>query len=79
MSNHYVNRQHDEDIIDIMRSVMDNGTGKAETYNEHLLIKLMQIRNTPIKNLAYVQARVDNAYKDWINRDQVHLIKGEEA
>ena len=42
MSINYVNRQNDEEIIDIMRAVMDNGTGGAETFNEHVLIKLMQ-------------------------------------
>jgi len=66
MSTHYINRSNDEDIIDILRSVLDNGSGKAETFNEHLLIKLMQIRNTPIKNLEFNQERVDNIYQQWI-------------
>jgi len=48
MSTKYINRSNDEEIIDIVRSVMDNGTGKAETANEHILIKLMQIRGTPM-------------------------------
>ncbi len=30
MSTHYVNRKNDEEIIDIVHSVLDNGTGKAE-------------------------------------------------
>ena len=42
MSKNYINRANDEEIIDIVRSVMDNGTGVAETANEHILIKLMQ-------------------------------------
>ena len=66
MSTRYINRSNDEDIIDILRSVLDNGSGKAETFNEHLLIKLMQIRNTPIKNLEFNQERVDNIYQQWI-------------
>ena len=65
MSTRYINRSNDEDIIDILRSVLDNGSGKAETFNEHLLIKLMQIRNTPIKNLEFNQERVDNIYQQW--------------
>jgi len=70
MSINYVNRQHDEDIIDIVRHVLDNGTGKAETANEHILIKLMQLRNTPITNMEFNQKNVDSHYNMW---------KGEEA
>ena len=62
MSINYVNRINDEEIIDIVRSVLNNGTGRAETQNEHLLIKLMQIRNTPIKNLSFDQKVVDGHY-----------------
>jgi hypothetical protein len=53
MSINYVNRTNDEEIIDIMRTVMDNGTGKAETVNEHLLIKLMQVRGTPMSSFVF--------------------------
>ena len=66
MSTRYINRSNDEEIIDILRSVLDNGYGKAETLNENLLIKLMQIRNTPIKNFEFNQERVDNIYQQWI-------------
>jgi hypothetical protein len=67
MSLNYVNRANDEEIIDIVRSVLDNGTGKAETANEHILIKLMQIRNTPITNMEFDQTNVDFHYNIWIN------------
>lgn len=65
MSTNYVNRINDEDIIDIVRSVLDNGTGCAETLYEHTLIKLMQIRNTPIINMEFDQEKVDTIYKNW--------------
>ena len=65
MSTNYVNRINDEDIIDIVRSVLNNGTGKAETPNEHILIKLMQIRNTPINNMEFDQEKVDFQYNGW--------------
>lgn len=65
MSTNYVNRVNDEEIIDIVRSVLDNGTGKAETHNEHILIKLMQIRNTPIVNFEFDQDRVDYLHEMW--------------
>ena len=57
--------KNDNDIIDIVRSVLDNGTGKVETYNEAVLIKLMQLRNTPIVNMEFNQIMVDSAYKIW--------------
>ena len=66
MSVNYINRKHDEEIIDIVRSVMDNGTGKAETCNEHILIKLMQLRGTPITSYEFDQERVDFYYEQWI-------------
>ena len=66
MSKNYVNIANDEEIIDIVRSVLDNGTGRAETFNENVLIKLMQIRNTPINTMAFDQALVDKHYNIWL-------------
>jgi hypothetical protein len=34
--------------------------------NECLLIKLMQIRNTPIINMEFDQNRVDRIYQNWV-------------
>ena len=65
MSTKYIDRSNDEEIIDIVRSVMDNGTGKAETANEHILIKLMQLRGTPMTSFEYEQERVDYFYNMW--------------
>ena len=66
MSLSFVDRSRDEEIIDIMRSVMDNGTGKAETVNEHILIKLMQLRGTPMDSFEYDQKKVDAHYNLWV-------------
>ena len=76
MSKIYVNRANDEEIIDIVRTVLDNGTGKAETAYEHILIKLMQIRNTPIRNFEFDQERVDFHYNLWIeeSRDETRCV-----
>ena len=60
-----INRNNDEEIINIVRSVLDNGTGYAQTFNEHLLIKLMQIRGTPITSFTFDQDRVDSYYNIW--------------
>ena len=65
MSIRYINRVNDEEIIDIVRSVMDNGTGKAETFNENILIKLMQLRGTPMTSFEFNQEKVDKCYGDW--------------
>ena len=66
MNTKYVNRNNDEEIINIVRSVMDNGTGKAETFNENLLIKLMQLRNTPMTSFEFDQEQVDKVYNSWV-------------
>ena len=65
MSLNYVDRSYDEEIIDIVRSVLDNGTGKAETAYEHILIKLMQLRGTPITSFQFEQELVDFHYNQW--------------
>jgi len=66
MSVNYIDRSKDEEIIDIVRSVMDNGTGNAETAYEHILIKLMQLRGTPMTSFNFDQKRVDFYYDQWV-------------
>ena len=65
MSVNYIDRKYDEEIIDIVRSVLDNGTGKAETVNENLLIKLMQLRGTPMTSFSFSQERVNFCFNHW--------------
>ena len=65
MSTEYVYRKNDEEIIDIVRSVLNNGTGKAETSHEHILIKLMQLRGTPITSFEFDQEMVDFHFEVW--------------
>lgn len=72
MSLNYIDRRRDEEIIDIVRSVMDNGTGKAETAHEHILIKLMQLRGTPMISFEYEQERVDFHYEQWKNDSRIY-------
>ena len=79
MSLQYVNRKHDEEIIDIVRSVLDNGSGRAETAYEHILIKLMQIRNTPITNFEFDQDMVDYHYNQWRKEDKEIICTSDEA
>jgi hypothetical protein len=49
MSKNFIDRIHDEEIIDIVNSILSNATFEVETINEAVLVKLMEIRNTPIK------------------------------
>lgn len=66
MSTECINKSHDEEIIDIARRVVDNRTGKAKTPYEHVLIKLMQLRGTPISSVDFNQKRVDFNYDQWV-------------
>ncbi len=61
-----INRENDDDIIYLVKTDLDNRTGTAETFNEHILIKLMQLRDTPIENFTFEQKKVDKAYDLWL-------------
>ena len=74
MSLSYINRANDEEIIDIVCSIMDNGTGRAETFNEHVLIKLMQIRGTPMNSFEFDQIRVDACHAQWLKDSTSTII-----
>lgn len=71
MSLNYINRNNDEEIIDIVRRIMDNGTGKAETAYEHILIKLLQLRGTPMTCFEFDQKRVDFHFAHWKNESSI--------
>ena len=60
MSTNYINRINDEEIIDIMNSILSEGKMQVETINEAILVKLMKLRGTPIK--------YDKTFRD-INKD----------
>ena len=60
MSTNFVDRKNDEEIIDLINSILSNGKMQVETINESVLVKLMEIRNTPIK--------YDKSYRD-IDKD----------
>lgn len=60
MGTNFVDRKNDEEIIDLINSILSNGKMQVETINEAVLVKLMEIRNTPIK--------YDKSYRD-IDKD----------
>ena len=64
MGINYIGRTHDEEIIGLIRSILSDATFTVETFNEAVLVKLMQLRGTPIaydKNLRDINAD----YEQW--------------
>ena len=63
---HEINRENDEEIIDIMNSILSNGKMQVETINEAVLVKLMELRGTPIKYDESFR-NIDEDYERWKN------------
>lgn len=66
MSTNSINRSNDEEIIDIMNSILSNGNMQVETINEAILVKLMELRGTPIK-YSKTFRNIDEDYERWKN------------
>ena len=66
MRTNYINRENDEEIIDIMNSILSNGKMQVETINEAVLVKLMELRGTPIKYDKSFR-NIDEDYERWKN------------
>ena len=59
-----INREHDEEIIDLVREILSSAEFNVETTNEAILVKLMELRKTPIKyNKTF--RNIDNDYETW--------------
>lgn len=65
MSTKYLNRGNDEEIIDIMNSILSNGNMIVETFNESILVKLMELRGTPVKYTKTFR-NINEDYEKWI-------------
>ena len=61
----FIDRSKDEEIIDIMNSILSNGNWVVETPNEATLAKLMELRGTPIKIHKSLRD-VDSDYNNWV-------------
>ncbi len=48
MTVNYINRNNDEEIINLIREILSRGFFNVETFNESILVKLMEERRTPI-------------------------------
>ena len=66
MSTNYINRENDEEIIDIMNSILSNGKMQVETINEAVLVKLMELRGTPIRYDKSFRS-IHEDYERWKN------------
>ena len=66
MSKNFVDRKNDEEIIDLINSILSNGKMQVETINEAVLVKLMEIRNTPIKYDKSFRD-IDKDFERWQN------------
>lgn len=66
MSTNYIDRSNDEEIIDIMNSILSEGKMRVETINEAVLVKLMELRGTPIK-YDKTYRDIDKDYERWKN------------
>ena len=66
MSTNYIDRSNDEEIIDIMNSILSEGKMQVETINEAVLVKLMELRGTPIK-YDKTYRNIDEDYERWKN------------
>lgn len=66
MSTNYIDRSNDEEIIDIMNSILSKGKMRVETIDEAVLVKLMELRGTPIK-YDKTYRDIDKDYERWKN------------
>ncbi len=66
MSKNFIDRKHDEEIIDIVNSILSNATFEVETINEAILVKLMELRGTPIK-YDKLSRDIDKDFERWKN------------
>lgn len=71
MSIDFIDRSNDEEIIDIVRSIMSQGTMVVETFNEGVLAALMEKRGTPL--MGYDSRRDIKAdFEQWKNEVNTH-------
>ena len=66
MSTNYIDRSNDEEIIDIMNNILSEGKMRVETINEAVLVKLMELRGTPIEYYKTYRD-IDKDYERWKN------------
>jgi len=68
-----MNTNNDNEIITIMNSILSNGNMVVETYNESILVKLMELRGTPI-TISKSLRDIDKDYNGWLDEQQNKYI-----
>lgn len=66
MMSKYIDRKNDEEIISIIKEILDNGKFTVDTVNESILVKLMELRGTPI-NYHKTVRDIEGDFKMWKN------------
>lgn len=66
MAVNYIDRSRDEEIIGIVRSILSSGVWNVETIHEAVLLKLMELRGTPIKSNKILRD-IDRDYELWVS------------
>lgn len=57
-------RFYDQIILDLIVNILDNGTLVIETFNEAVLVKLLELRGTPIK-VAKSYRDIEKDFAKW--------------
>ena len=64
--------KYDSEIVDLVYKIMGNGTFRAETINESLLYKFMELRGTPLRLDKSGYNRDVEA--DWIRENPLNIL-----
>ena len=64
--------KYDSEIVDVVVRIMGNGTFRAETINESILFKLLELRGTPITLDKSGYNRDVEA--DWIRENPFNIL-----
>ena len=75
MSINFVDRSNDEEIIDIVNSIMSQGTMVVGTINESILTALMEKRGTPITGYS-TNRDIQADYRRWKNERFTDRFEG---
>jgi hypothetical protein len=57
--------KYDSEIVDLVYKIMGNGTMVVETINEAILVKLFELRGTPLK-LEKTHRDIDKDYEGYL-------------
>lgn len=69
--------KYDSEIVDLIVQILGNGTFRAETVNESILYKLLELRGTPIKLDTKGYSR--DIEVDWIRENPFNILDETES